>query len=107
MALPTTLKRRLVQDLPDTVHRVAAQVPTAALSPETIFTIDNGPILVHHIIGRVTVALDATTTSVDFDADPTVGAVVALTAAAVVTSDAAGTRFRPHPASGQYVQRPA
>ena len=91
MSLPTSLNRRIIQDLPEHASRAAEVLPTAAASPYTIFTIAGGPILLHGIFGRVTTVLSATVTSLSISLDPDVGAALDLCAATVVTSDAANT----------------
>jgi hypothetical protein len=91
MPVPTSLKRRLLDDLPHYAHRAAAVLPTAAQSPQTLFNIDGGPILLLGLWGRVTTACDATVTTFKFSADPDDSAAQDLSTAVAITSDAVDT----------------
>ena len=59
---------------------------------QALFTV-TGLVVLRSIVGEVTVAMDATATSINLDHDPTIGSSVDLCAATVVTSDAAGTVY--------------
>lgn len=59
---------------------------------QALFTV-TGHVVLNSIVGVVTVAMDATATSINLDHDPTIGSSVDLCAATVVTSDAAGTLY--------------
>lgn len=59
---------------------------------QALFTV-TGIVVLKAIVGEVTVAMDATATSINLDHDPTIGSSVDLCAATVVTSDAAGTIY--------------
>jgi hypothetical protein len=59
---------------------------------QPLFTV-TGHVVLNSVVGVVTVAMDATATSINLDFDPTIGSSVDLCAATVVTSDAAGTLY--------------
>ncbi len=59
---------------------------------QALFTV-TGIVVLNAVVGVVTVAMDATATSINLDFDPTIGSAVDLCAATVVTSDAAGTIY--------------
>ena len=89
MPLPTSLKRKLLRNLPETIHRATKILPASAT--EDLFRINDGPILVHALFGRVTTALSATATSASLNLDPIVGSAVIIATATVVTSDVINT----------------
>lgn len=78
----------------NTIH-AAQQVPTVALSPQTIYTIAGGMILVVSLVGHVTTVMSATVTTLTIGLTPTEGAgasaPAALAAAGTITSLEVGT----------------
>ena len=71
-------------------NRAAAVVPTVAQSPQTIFTVAGGKILVKALIGEITTVFDATVYTLKVTASPTGGTPTDLSAALTMTSFAAG-----------------
>src|SRR5258708_23403744 len=73
----------------------AQQVPTVALSPQTIYTVAGGMILVVSLVGHVTTVMSATITTLTVGLTPTEGAgtsaPAALASAGTITSLEVGT----------------
>jgi len=71
------------------------QVPTVALSPQTIYTVSGGPILIVSLVGKVSTVMSATATTLTVGLTPTEGAgssaPAALAAAGTITSLEVGT----------------
>jgi hypothetical protein len=67
-------------------------LPAVTNGVQALFTV-TGHVVLNSIVGVVTVAMDATATSINLDFDPTIGSSVDLCAATVVTSDEAGTLY--------------
>src|SRR5258708_22461213 len=78
----------------NTIH-AAQQVPTVALSPQTIYTVAGGMILVVSLVGHVTTVMSATITTLTVGLTPTEGAgtsaPAALASAGTITSLEVGT----------------
>ncbi len=92
MVLAATLKRRTTRELPGTVVRATAVLPASV--QEALFTIAGGLVKVTDFIGEVTVAMDATTTTLTLVANPTVGADINVaTASGDIASDTAGQLY--------------
>lgn len=72
------------------VDRAAAVVPTVAQSPQSIFTISGGRVLVKLLVGEVTTVLDGTVYTLKVSHTPTVGSATDLSAALTMTSFLAG-----------------
>lgn len=86
MALPTSLKRRLIDNLPRVTYRATAVVPDNGQA--AIFTVSNANCLVYGLYGRLTVAMDATACNMSVRANPTDGADLNITAATAVANTA-------------------
>ncbi len=100
MPLPTSLKRKLIQNLPETAYKEAAVLPQS--TTEVIFTIQGGPILMYALVGRVTVALSATTNTLAISLTPVSGSgnVVIVGASQTVISDPVDTIYKSPAAVG-------
>jgi hypothetical protein len=70
--------------------RPAAVVPTAAQSPQTIFTITGGTVMLVALVGEVTTAFDGTAYTLKVTSAPTLGAATDLSSATALTSFTAG-----------------
>ena len=72
------------------VSRAAAQCPTVALSPQSIFTVSGGRIVLVSLTGHVTTVMSGTVTTLAVGLTPTEGAATnvstALASATAVTS---------------------
>lgn len=89
MPLPTTLKRRLLNDLPHFVNRDSATLPQS--TTETLFTISGGPIIAFALFGHVDVAVSGVL-SITLRYTPDVGgSIYDIGSILVVDDDAAGT----------------
>ena len=104
MPLPTSLKRKLIQNLPETAFKSAAVLPQS--TTEVIFTISGGPIVMQSLTGIVTVVLTATTNTLAFSLTPlsSSGNVAIATASTTIASDAVDTIYKmPAAVNGQLV----
>ena len=104
MPLPTSLKRKLIQNLPETAYKSAAVLPQS--TTDVLFTITGGPILVYGITGIVVVALAATTNTLAMSITPLSGSgsVIIATASATVISDPEDTIYKmPAAVNGQMI----
>jgi hypothetical protein len=91
MALPTTLKRRLVERLPNTLERGPAALPqTGTLD---LFTVTGGRIEIHALIGLVTADIGAVANATKLQFNPDVGGANDLTATSEINGDAAGQQY--------------
>lgn len=72
------------------VSRAAAVVPAVALSPQTIFTVAGGRVLVRYMTGEVTTVFDGTVYTLKATFAPTLGAATDWTTALTMTSFAVG-----------------
>src|SRR5258707_627317 len=95
--MPTPSINRQIRDAStgfNAIH-LAQQVPTVALSPQTIFTVSGGMILVVSLVGHVTTVMSATATTLTVGLTPTEGAgssaPAALASAGTITSLEVGT----------------
>lgn len=92
MALPTTLKRRLVKELAQApLERATAALPATAAG--ALFTVSGGRIKVHAIIGEVTVVIQTQACNASIQVNPTTGPTTALCAVNNISADAVGTRY--------------
>ena len=80
----------------NTIH-LAQQVPTVALSPQMIYTISGGMILLVSLVAHVTTVMSATATTLTVGLTPTEGAgssaPAALASAGTITSLEVGTNL--------------
>lgn len=95
--MPTPIQNKQIRNASlgfNTIH-AAQQVPTVALSPQTIYTISGGMILVVSLVGHVTTVMSGTVTTLTVGLTPTEGAgssaPAALAAAGTITSLEVGT----------------
>ena len=95
--MPTPVQNKQIRNASlgfNTLH-AAQQVPTVALSPQTIYTVSGGKILVVSLLGVVTTVMSGTVTTLTVGLTPTEGAgssaPAALAAAGTITSLEVGT----------------
>ncbi len=91
MALPTTLKRRLLQNLIRVVERAAATLP--ASGTDSLFTVTGGRIAVHGIVGLVGTAIQAQACNTTLIGNPTTGASHNMGALLDITGLGAGSQL--------------
>lgn len=75
--------------LGDKIERATATIPQTAT--QNIFTVSGGAALITGLVGRVTTAIGATTTTLKVSTGPTVGTAVDLTTAVAITSKEIGS----------------
>jgi hypothetical protein len=75
------------------VTRAAAVVPTVAQSPQSVFTVAGGRIVITAFVGAVTTVMDATAYTITIGLTPTVGtaAAAALASGTALASKEVGT----------------
>lgn len=89
MALPTTLKRRLIQTLPQSIARAAAALPASTAAP--IFTVAGGDIALLGVKGEVTTIIQTQANATKLVANPTTGPDWNLCGTLDITALAVGT----------------
>ncbi len=84
MPLPTSLKRKLIQNLPETAYKETAILPASGIG--TLFTIQGGPIMVTSLMGRVTTQISGTQT-ISININPTNSAARDMASVVTITND--------------------